>query len=111
MNELQTAFSELKSNSEKEISDLREQVASLSPSASKGKSGVHFSDKKLNAIICQSSCKCVIIIIIIHLKDPRFRITIIRSLVSCLQLQALKCCRVVLLKCVMIFVPRRSLIL
>lgn len=44
MNELQTAFSELKSNSEKEISDLREQVASLSPSASKGKSGVHFSD-------------------------------------------------------------------
>lgn len=110
MNELQTAFSELKSNSEKEISDLREQVASLSPSASKGKSGVHFSDKKLNAIICQSSCKCVIIIII-HLKDPRFRITIIRSLVSCLQLQALKCCRVVLLKCVMIFVPRRPLIL
>lgn len=55
MSELQTAFSELKSNSEKEISDLREQVASLSPSASKGKSGVHFSDKKLNAIICQAT--------------------------------------------------------
>lgn len=43
MMELQTAYGELKSRSEKEISDLRVQVASLSPSTSKGKCRVFLS--------------------------------------------------------------------
>lgn len=39
MMELQKAYDELKSSSEKEISDLRVQVASSSHSTSKGNSG------------------------------------------------------------------------
>lgn len=46
--EIQTAYDELKSNSEKEISDLRLQIASLSPFTSKGKY-VFLSNKKWKA--------------------------------------------------------------
>lgn len=42
MMELQVAYDELKSSSEKEISDLRVQVATLSSSSSKGKCGGKF---------------------------------------------------------------------
>ena len=62
--ELQTAYDELKSNSEKEIGDLRVQVATLSPSSGRGKF-VHCSNEGLkpgsgqqikNTQTCDVSC-------------------------------------------------------
>lgn len=51
MMELQAAYDELKSRSESEISDLRVQLAGVSPSASKGKCRVFLSHETHQALL------------------------------------------------------------
>lgn len=49
MTELQAAYDELKISSEKQISELRVQVSSLSVSTSKGKCGVSLTNEKVKS--------------------------------------------------------------